>query len=66
MTFAATANVVRHMGAIPILVDCLPDTLNMDLQDAARKLDALRNCELSDPFRPRRRSSASSRFTSAV
>jgi perosamine synthetase len=46
MTFAATANVVRHMGAIPILVDCLPDTLNMDLQDAARKLDALRNCEL--------------------
>jgi dTDP-4-amino-4,6-dideoxygalactose transaminase len=46
MTFAATANVVRHMGAIPILVDCLPDTLQIDLQDGAHKLDALRNGKL--------------------
>ena len=39
MTFAATAEVVRYQGAIPILVDCDPITLNMDLGDAARKLE---------------------------
>jgi perosamine synthetase len=38
MTFAATAEVVRYQGAVPILVDCLPGTLNMDLEDAERKL----------------------------
>jgi len=38
MTFAATAEVVRYQGAIPILVDCDPVTLNMDLDDAARKV----------------------------
>ena len=37
MTFAATAEVVRYQGAIPILVDCDPVTLNMDLDDAERK-----------------------------
>jgi len=41
MTFAATAEVVRYQGATPILVDCDPETLNMDLEDAARKLDQL-------------------------
>ncbi len=41
MTFAATAEVVRYLGAIPVLVDCDPVTLNMDLEDAGRKLDAL-------------------------
>lgn len=30
MTFAATANVVVHAGARPVLVDCLPDTLDID------------------------------------
>ena len=39
MTFAATAEVVRYLGAIPILVDCDPVTLNMDLDDARRKLN---------------------------
>src|ERR1051326_4226355 len=39
MTFAATAEVVRYQGAIPILVDCDPVTLNMDLDDAARKVN---------------------------
>ena len=34
MTFAATAEVVRYQGANPILVDCDPLTLNMDLDDA--------------------------------
>jgi len=38
MTFAATAEIVRYMGAIPILVDCDPVTGNMDLDDAERKL----------------------------
>jgi dTDP-4-amino-4,6-dideoxygalactose transaminase len=38
MTFAATAEVVRYQGAIPVLVDCDPLALNLDLSDAARKL----------------------------
>jgi dTDP-4-amino-4,6-dideoxygalactose transaminase len=42
MTFAATAEVVRYQGAVPVLVDCDPVTLNMDLEDAQRKLDDLR------------------------
>lgn len=41
MTFAATAEVVQHQGAIPILVDCRPETLNIDLADAERKIDQL-------------------------
>ncbi|MCU1267776.1 MAG: hypothetical protein JWM21_4094 [Acidobacteria bacterium] len=40
MTFAATAEVVRYLGAVPILVDCDPISLNMNLDDAARKLSA--------------------------
>jgi len=42
MTFAATAEVVRYQGAVPVLVDCDPVTLNMDLADADRKLADLR------------------------
>ena len=42
MTFAATAEVVRYQGAIPILVDCDPVTLNMDLEDAERKSEEQR------------------------
>jgi len=38
MTFAATAEVVRYQGAVPLLVDCEPVTLNMDLADAAQKI----------------------------
>jgi len=30
MTFAATAEVVIQLGAKPVLVDCTPDTLNID------------------------------------
>ncbi len=41
LTFAATAEIVRYLGAIPLLVDCDPETLNLDLEDAGRKLDAL-------------------------
>jgi len=32
MTFCATANVVVHLGATPIVVDVEPDTLNIDPQ----------------------------------
>jgi perosamine synthetase len=46
MTFAASAEVVRYLGAIPILVDCDPITLNMDLEDAERKLAMLSVGEL--------------------
>lgn len=46
MTFAATAEVVRYQGAVPVLVDCDPVTLNLDLADAERKLAALRSGRL--------------------
>jgi dTDP-4-amino-4,6-dideoxygalactose transaminase len=36
MTFAATAEVVRYFNAIPILVDCRPEDLNLDVADARR------------------------------
>ena len=34
-TFTATAEVVRYLGATPVLVDVHPDTLNIDLARAA-------------------------------
>jgi dTDP-4-amino-4,6-dideoxygalactose transaminase len=46
MTFAATAEVLRYAGAVPILVDCDPRTLNLDLDDVERKLLALRSGQL--------------------
>ncbi len=36
MTFAATAEVVTYFGARPVLVDCEPDTLNIDVEHARR------------------------------
>jgi len=42
MTFAATAEIVRYRGAIPILVDVDPVTLHLDLDDAERKIDLFR------------------------
>lgn len=42
LTFAATAEVVRYQGAVPLLVDCDPATCNIDLDDARRKIDDLR------------------------
>jgi len=38
MTFCATANVVEHVGARPILVDVCPDTLNMDPEAVAKAI----------------------------
>jgi dTDP-4-amino-4,6-dideoxygalactose transaminase len=52
MTFAATAEVVRYLGAVPVLVDCDPVTGNLDLADASRKLEDLRAGRLS-PKLPR-------------
>ncbi len=50
MTFAATAEVVRYLGAVPILVDCEPDTYNLDLADVERKIEDLRAGRLpADP-----------------
>ncbi|MBO0724812.1 MAG: DegT/DnrJ/EryC1/StrS aminotransferase family protein, partial [Blastocatellia bacterium] len=43
MTFAATAEVIRYQGAVPILVDCDPVTFNISLDDAAMKLSRLRD-----------------------
>lgn len=39
MTFAATAEVLHYMGAVPVLVDCDPVTLNIDLDAAERALE---------------------------
>ena len=38
LTFAACANVVEQLGAIPVLVDSEPSTGLVDLDDAARRL----------------------------
>ncbi len=38
ITFAATAEVVIHLGATPILVDCDPATFNICLDDMKRKV----------------------------
>src|SRR5687768_18266888 len=38
MTFAATAEVVLYLKAKPILVDCCPDTLNIDPQAIEEKV----------------------------
>lgn len=39
MTFAATAEVVRYLGARPVLIDCHPATLNIDIQQIAHYLE---------------------------
>lgn len=39
MTFAATAEVVLQLGGVPVLVDCEPDTLSIDLFDAKKKIE---------------------------
>jgi len=40
MTFAATAEVVRYLGANPILVDCRKSDFNLDAADAEHRLQA--------------------------
>lgn len=41
LTFAATAEVSRYLGAIPVLVDCDPRSLCMSPDEAAETVDAL-------------------------
>jgi dTDP-4-amino-4,6-dideoxygalactose transaminase len=38
ITFPSTANAVLYQGARPVLVDVDPETLNIDLADAARRI----------------------------
>lgn len=38
LTFASTGEVAMHLGAKPVLVDCLPGTLNIDPDDAERRV----------------------------
>jgi dTDP-4-amino-4,6-dideoxygalactose transaminase len=38
LTFTATGATIVHVGARPVLVDCTPDTLNLDPDDLARKI----------------------------
>lgn len=40
MTFCATANVVEHVGARPVLVDVSSDTLNLDPEAAGRAISS--------------------------
>ncbi|MEO8425617.1 MAG: DegT/DnrJ/EryC1/StrS family aminotransferase, partial [Verrucomicrobiota bacterium] len=40
MTFAATAEVVRYLDARPLLVDCRLHDFNMDIADAATRIEA--------------------------
>ncbi|HOE04464.1 MAG TPA: DegT/DnrJ/EryC1/StrS aminotransferase family protein [Bacteroidales bacterium] len=39
-TYCATANVVLHCGATPVMVDVLPDTFNIDPDKIAEKISA--------------------------
>ena len=38
MTFTATAAVIEHLGGVPVLVDCEPDTLNIDATQIESKI----------------------------
>lgn len=37
-TFAATVNVIEHVGATPVIVDVEPSTLNMDMESLERAI----------------------------
>lgn len=52
MTFAATAEIILYKNAIPILVDCDPETFNMDLADAERKIEMFRTGKLPFSYDP--------------
>jgi dTDP-4-amino-4,6-dideoxygalactose transaminase len=40
MTFAATAEVVRYFNAVPLFADCRAEDLNLDVADAAERIEA--------------------------
>src|SRR6476660_1937832 len=39
MTFAATAEVVRYFNAIPLLVDCRAEDMNLDVEHARARIE---------------------------
>ncbi len=57
MTFAATVNVVEHVGATPVLVDVDPDTLNLSPDRLAEALERVATGQVrgpkGEPLRPR-------------
>lgn len=56
MTFAATAEVVRYFDAVPVLVDCEPRTMCLDVAKLRTTLEALRDgnpvAGLKGPYGP--------------
>jgi dTDP-4-amino-4,6-dideoxygalactose transaminase len=38
-TYAATANIVMHVGAIPVMIDCAPDSFLIDLEKMANAIN---------------------------
>src|SRR4051812_46586511 len=52
MTFAATAEVVRYFEATPVLVDCEPKTLCIDVQKLAATAEALQGGKPVAGLRP--------------
>jgi perosamine synthetase len=40
MTFAATAEVVRYFNAVPLFADCRLEDFNLDVGDAARRIES--------------------------
>jgi len=46
MTFAATANVIEHMGARPVLVDVEADTLNINPEHVAAAITPTAKADL--------------------
>lgn len=39
-TYAATANIVMHVGAIPVMIDCAPDSFLIDLEKMANAINS--------------------------
>ena len=52
MTFAATAEVVRYFDAVPMFVDCDPQTLCIDVSSAERTLADVRAGQLAGGIAP--------------
>lgn len=52
MTFAATAEIIRYRGAIPILVDCESATFNINLNNAQKQIDRLYSGKLTNISKP--------------
>ncbi|MET3560425.1 dTDP-4-amino-4,6-dideoxygalactose transaminase [Bartonella japonica] len=48
-TFSATAEVVALVGAVPVFVDVLPDTFNMDVERLCEAIEMVKNDECLKP-----------------